>query len=62
MTARTSPGPTALAADGTAARPSRRTRRLRARALGERPSPLSTTVLMVGAVYCLLPVVWVLIA
>ena len=62
MTARTSPGPTPQVADGTWARPSGRTRRLRARASGERPSPLSTTVLLVGAVYCLLPVVWVLIA
>jgi multiple sugar transport system permease protein len=32
------------------------------RSRGRRPSPLPTAVLLIGAVYCLLPVAWVLIA
>src|SRR5665647_1131940 len=62
MAAQTLPGPPPQVGDHPAVRPSRSTRRRQAHAVGERPSPLSTTVLLVGAVYCLLPVVWVLIA
>lgn len=42
-------------------RPARAPRTAR-RGVGERPSALSTIVLLLGALYCLLPVAWVLVA
>ncbi|MEL7977653.1 carbohydrate ABC transporter permease [Isoptericola sp. F-RaC21] len=62
MTTLTSPLPAdAPPARDAARRPARGGRRAW-RGAGERPSAVATAVLLVGALYCLLPVVWVVVA
>ncbi|MDM8086281.1 carbohydrate ABC transporter permease [Cellulomonas cellasea] len=54
--------PTPAPATGTATGATPTRRRPKRPAGGERPSAVATTILVLGAVYCLLPVAWVLIA
>lgn len=64
MTASTTLDPSAPSSDAVADRPSPRTGRTPARSgVGaERPSLVATGILLLGALYCLLPVLWVLVA
>ena len=63
MTASTTLDPSAPSSDAVADRPSPRTGRTPARSgVGaERPSLVATGILLLGALYCLLPVLWVLL-